>query len=123
MTKPVVVSILFLVMTVAMAACTGTPVDTVSQSESDVDERAASNAQVEGSSDPEVESVLTATPEPTQTVIVQPTATETVKLPTATESVVEVAVPTVRVGLSATSPGSVNLASGGLQLIEFFAYW
>jgi hypothetical protein len=31
--------------------------------------------------------------------------------------------PTVREGLQATDPGSVVLASGRPQLIEFFAFW
>lgn len=32
-------------------------------------------------------------------------------------------IPTVRSEMNATSPGDVKLASGELQLIEFFAYW
>lgn len=35
----------------------------------------------------------------------------------------QVALPTVRTGLESTNPGSVTLASGELQLIEFFAFW
>lgn len=32
-------------------------------------------------------------------------------------------VPTARVGLQGTDPGTVNLASGDIQLVEFFAFW
>lgn len=31
--------------------------------------------------------------------------------------------PTARVGLQATDPETVNLASGEIQLVEFFAFW
>ncbi len=31
--------------------------------------------------------------------------------------------PTARVGLQGTDPETVNLASGDIQLIEFFAFW
>jgi hypothetical protein len=31
--------------------------------------------------------------------------------------------PPVKVGLEATDPSTVNLASGGLQFVEFFAFW
>ena len=31
--------------------------------------------------------------------------------------------PTPRVDLESTDPSSVNLASGGLQLVELFAFW
>lgn len=31
--------------------------------------------------------------------------------------------PTPRVGLVATDPSTVNLASGDIQLVEFFAFW
>ena len=46
--------------------------------------------------------------------------------PTPTEAVVETVVeaaPTPRADLYATPPGEVALASGELQLVEFFAYW
>lgn len=33
------------------------------------------------------------------------------------------ATPTLRVGLQATDPGTVQLASGGPTLVEFFAFW
>ena len=32
-------------------------------------------------------------------------------------------VPTARTGLESTDPGTVNLASGEIQLIEAFAFW
>ena len=35
----------------------------------------------------------------------------------------EIVLPTVRVGLESTNPASVTLASGQLQLVEFFAFW
>ena len=35
----------------------------------------------------------------------------------------EVIMPTVKKDLEATDPGTVNLASGDVQLIEFFAFW
>ncbi len=31
--------------------------------------------------------------------------------------------PTARVGLQGTDPGTVTLASGDIQLVEFFAFW
>jgi len=31
--------------------------------------------------------------------------------------------PTARTGLEATDPGTVNLKSGSLQLVEAFAFW
>jgi len=31
--------------------------------------------------------------------------------------------PPVKIGLEATDPSKVNLASGGLQFVEFFAFW
>lgn len=40
--------------------------------------------------------------------------------PTETHQNVE---PTARVGLQSTDPGIVNLASGDIQLVEFFAFW
>ena len=35
----------------------------------------------------------------------------------------DVVLPTVRAGLESTNPAAVTLASGDLQLIEFFAFW
>jgi len=35
----------------------------------------------------------------------------------------ELIVPTARTGLTSTNPGVVDLASGELQLVEFFAFW
>jgi hypothetical protein len=35
----------------------------------------------------------------------------------------EIAVPTPRAGLESTNPASVNLESGGIQLVEAFAFW
>ncbi len=31
--------------------------------------------------------------------------------------------PPIKTGLEATNPSTVNLASGGLQFVEFFAFW
>jgi len=42
---------------------------------------------------------------------------------TTVPAVENVDLPTVRSGLESTNPASVNLASGDLQLIEFFAFW
>ena len=42
---------------------------------------------------------------------------------TAVPAVENIVLPTVRTGLESTNPASVNLASGDLQLIEFFAFW
>ena len=56
---------------------------------------------------------------PTQTSPVQEEAAEA----TAAEVTEESPVPTARVGLQATDPGLVNLASGEIQLVEFFAFW
>jgi hypothetical protein len=42
---------------------------------------------------------------------------------TATGSGTDLVQPTPRAGLKATDPGSVNLASGSVQLIEAFAFW
>lgn len=38
-----------------------------------------------------------------------------------TEAIMDL--PTPRPALDSTDPGAVNLASGGLQLVELFAYW
>ena len=35
----------------------------------------------------------------------------------------EPVVPTLRTDLEATDPSSVNLLSGGVQLVEAFAFW
>ncbi len=39
------------------------------------------------------------------------------------EAAAEAPRPTPRAGLEASDPGTVALASGSYQLIEFFAYW
>ncbi len=39
------------------------------------------------------------------------------------EEPAELPAPTPRTELEATDPREVSLASGGLQLVEFFAYW
>lgn len=43
--------------------------------------------------------------------------------PQAAEAEAESVKPTPRTELHATNPGQVSLASGQLQLLEFFAYW
>lgn len=42
---------------------------------------------------------------------------------TATAPIETEVLPTPRINLEATSPSSVDLASGQLQLVEFFAFW
>jgi hypothetical protein len=42
---------------------------------------------------------------------------------TAEDVAEESLVPTPRAGLESTDPSVVNLASGEIQLVEFFAYW
>lgn len=61
---------------------------------------------------------------PTETVEeLQPgEQTETVEQAEPADPETEV-VPTARVGLQGTDPGTVNLASGDIQLVEFFAFW
>jgi hypothetical protein len=68
-----------------------------------------------------------ATEAPTQTSI--PLATETAALPADTSTPDSVAIPTVQFiptsrgpDLEATDPATVSLASGGLQLVEFFRF-
>lgn len=68
---------------------------------------------------------------PTDTDVMEPTKSSKKENPTtqpATEenSVKEEATqktPTARVGLQATNPETVVLASGEIQLVEFFAFW
>lgn len=57
----------------------------------------------------------------TQPSLQMPTGTT----PAATEPVgrAPAVEPTARPGLHATDPGTVQLASGELQLVEFFAFW
>jgi hypothetical protein len=57
------------------------------------------------------------TAEENQGVVSTDTEGEEISLPT------QNIVPTQRVGLQETDPGSVNLSSGDIQLIEFFAFW
>ena len=61
---------------------------------------------------------------------VQPEATKEVEIEVVDQSsetsapvVEDVILPTVRAGLESTNPAAVTLASGDLQLIEFFAFW
>ncbi|MBC8509414.1 MAG: hypothetical protein ISR58_21965 [Anaerolineales bacterium] len=95
------------------------------QAAPDASESAAEGA-VESSNAVEDVEVEEAQLQPTETSVASQTPTEAPTAiqpePTPTEVVVEVA-PTVRADLSATSPGAVNLASGEVQLVEFFAYW
>jgi len=67
-------------------------------------------------------------PAPTETEMSEPQEQEQV----ATEEITaeeqesegeEDAAPTARIGLVATNPAEVELASGEIQLIEFFAFW
>lgn len=117
-------STLFLLITLALAACSVSQVDIVSQTDPIADEHSSSGGEVMGSGDAEVEQVvISEVSEPNPSPTIEPTATDPVVIPTATEVVEQVPIPTVRVDLSATSPGAVNLASGGVQLIEFFAHW
>lgn len=76
-------------------------------------------------------------PEPTQTVEVQktqpqgqsPTQAPEDQLPTPGDqtggypSPSESSPPPLKTELQATNPSTVNLVSGDLQLVEFFAYW
>jgi hypothetical protein len=54
--------------------------------------------------------------------VIQETATETVNTPEVSIEE-ESQAPTPRVGLVATDPSTVELASGKLQLVEAFAFW
>ena len=61
---------------------------------------------------------------------VQPEATKEVEIEVVDQSsetsapvVEDVILPTVRASLESTNPAAVTLASGDLQLIEFFAFW
>jgi hypothetical protein len=66
-----------------------------------------------------VTSAATVEGSPSAAVPTEEVITEEVS-PTVTMEQVE---PTARVGLQATDPGLVNLASGDIQLVEFFAFW
>jgi hypothetical protein len=57
------------------------------------------------------ETSLSAENLPTQTQTLEATATDTPP------------VPDVKTGLEATNPAEVQLASGKVQLVEFFAFW
>ncbi|MGD8633869.1 MAG: hypothetical protein PVF85_09890 [Anaerolineales bacterium] len=70
------------------------------------------------SSAPEAAPTPTAEPVPTQAQATQtpvPTPSE--------EEVLTDAKPTPKQGLVATDPTTVDLASGGPKLVEFFAFW
>jgi len=71
---------------------------------------------------PQIEATKTGMP--TETVgEAQPVEqTESVEQAGTTDPETEV-VPTARVGLQGTDPEVVNLASGDIQLVEFFAFW
>jgi hypothetical protein len=66
-------------------------------------------------------------PTSTATPVVQATPAGVAQTPLATEAQADTAppgpTPTIRRGLHATDPGSVVLASGRPQLVEFFAFW
>ncbi len=76
-----------------------------------------SPAESEAPEDAPVEAQAESQAEPTPTEMVTDVATEVVA------EDVDVPAPTPRADLDATPPGEVNLASGELQLVEFFAYW
>ncbi len=54
--------------------------------------------------------------------VIQETAVDVARPATVTVQSEQV-VPTPRTGLEATDPGSVNLLSGNVQLVEAFAFW
>jgi len=71
-----------------------------------------------------------------QPVVIQPTATFPPSIPTLDQSVQPTVGPTQDTAptpfpiatsrgpnLEATDPGTVNMASGGLQFVEFFEFW
>lgn len=88
-------------------------------------------SHINRSTDHAVEVVVTSeTPEdmlPTKTsTVVLPAPTPTDALPSATAMATypaTEALPTPRSGLEATDPATVEIASGQLQLVEFFAFW
>jgi outer membrane biosynthesis protein TonB len=77
--------------------------------------------------------VTAASPAPVETEPAEATATreltapgevdETTQPAEPTEEPTEMPAPTPRTELQATNPREVNLASGELQFVEFFAYW
>ncbi len=116
-------SVFLLMITLTIAACSVSSVDTTVVNETDASVQSSNESPTE-SGDPEVEQqVPVAVTEPSQTPTEIPAATATEVSPTATETAVQAQVPTPRADLSATSPGDVNLTSGGVQLVEFFAHW
>ena len=62
----------------------------------------------------------TSAPAPTQKPADAVSTPEQVSTPTAVDPDFE---PTARPGMEASDPASVALASGGYQLVEFFAFW
>ena len=89
----------------------------VSQPEADSD---AVEPAGQGSSSEEPTEAIQADPvEPTEETAAEPTAASVSPTdpPAATEPVV------IKQGLSASDPESVSLASGEVQLVEFFAFW
>jgi cytoskeletal protein RodZ len=66
-------------------------------------------------------------PAPTETETevsaAQQDATEDVAVDQQESQDEEQLIPTARIGLVATNPEDVNLASGDIQLVEFFAFW
>lgn len=60
---------------------------------------------------------------PVKTESVVKTDEESTSGPTELVQEAELVVPAVRTELESTNPGEVNLTSGELQLVEFFAFW
>lgn len=80
-------------------------------------------AACSGAQEPAQRATVTSTAAVTETQEMRSTSTEPVVVPTDTQPAVQPAQATPRPGMSATSPGMVNLSEGGPKLVEFFAFW
>jgi len=112
--------VLLLFATFILSACGVASAIEQPQAMPEAVEPASDEESVVTDEQPTVTDIFVASATPTE----MPAATQAEPTPTeaVAEAVVETA-PTPRSDLYATPPGEVNLASGELQLVEFFAHW
>ena len=106
-------------LTLLLTACAGvvvSPAGLVQESPAEIVTDEAAEIPAEGATTP-------AEAQPSAVPTLLASATNTVVAVEATESQGGVVCETRGDGLVATDPATVQLASGGLQLVEFFAFW
>ncbi|MBS1250778.1 MAG: hypothetical protein MAG431_02374 [Chloroflexi bacterium] len=115
---------MMLLLAVGLSACTGKTGPSLPEAttENQVDSSASKEEEIkEPTPVPQQTETATTAVEETEAVSEEaPTPSQTELSETEVE---EKPVPTVRPELMATDPETVNLASGDIQLVEFFAFW